>query len=321
MSQPAVSVVIPVFNAGAYLRDAVLSVLEQLPLNGYALPVMEVLVVDDRSTDAATRAALVEIACWPMVSVLRNHHSKGAAGARNTGIEVARGEWIAFLDADDIWFPHALAQRWRVLQLHPEAQWVAGKISLLRPVVGEFGPDAVGFAPLAHLLAACPTPPPEPGVQRLRRPVAELARECIVIPTTTLIRQRLLVAKGLFDERLRRAEDYHLWFRCALDNDLWLLDDEVAYYRIHSTSLTHGDAPRYLLEDNMLLMLLRLPAWRCHRALLIGRLDVVMQDHCYFYRGRRRYGAALRYAARWVRLRPFNPVAWKELVASGLRAG
>jgi glycosyltransferase involved in cell wall biosynthesis len=321
MPQPAVSVVIPVFNAGAYLRDAVLSVLRQLPLNGQPLPVTEVLVVDDRSTDAATRAVLDEIASWPGVFLLRNHHSKGAAGARNTGIEVARGEWIGFLDADDIWFPHALAQRWRVVRSHPEAQWVAGKIRLLRPAPDQPDSGAGGFAPLARLLAACPAPPPEPRVQRMRRPVAELARDCIVIPTTTLIRQRLLVAKGLFDERLRRAEDYHLWFRCALDNDLWLVTDELAYYRIHPASLTHGDAPRFLLEDNMLLMLLKLPAWRGHRALLIARLDMVMQDHCYFYRGRHRYGAALRHAARWIRLRPFNPSAWKELLASGLRAG
>ena len=314
MSQPAVSVVIPVFNAGGFLREAVLSVLGQQPLDGQPLPVFEVVVVDDRSTDPATRAVLDEIAGWPAVSVLRNHHSKGAAGARNTGIEAARGEWIAFIDADDIWFPHALAQRWQVQRQHPEAHWIAGKISLLRPEDG-------AFAPLERLTAACPASPPPAPVQRLRRPVAELARDCIVIPTTTLIRQRLLVAKGLFDERLRRAEDYHLWFRCALDNDLWMVTEEVAYYRIHPASLTHGDAPRFLLEDNMLLMLLNLPAWRSYRALLLGRLDMVMQDHCYFYRGRRRYAAALRCAARWIRLRPFHPGAWKELLASGLRAG
>lgn len=314
MSQPAVSVVIPVFNAGVFLREAVLSVLGQQALDGQPLPVFEVVVVDDRSTDPATREVLAEVGAWPMVSVLRNHHSKGAAGARNTGIEAARGEWIAFLDADDIWFPHSLAQRWQVQRQHPEAHWIAGKISLLRA-------GADGFAPLADLTAACPASPPPAAVQRLRRPVAELARDCIVIPTTTLIRQRLLVAKGLFDERLRRAEDYHLWFRCALDNDLWMVTEEVAYYRIHPASLTHGDAPRFLLEDNMLLMLMNMPAWRSYRALLVGRLDMVMQDHCYFYRGRRRYAAALRCAARWIRLRPFHPAAWKELLASGLRAG
>jgi glycosyltransferase involved in cell wall biosynthesis len=313
MSLPAVTVVIPVFNSGVFLRDAVRSVLGQQSLPGQALPALEILLVDDRSTDAETIAVLAEQALLPQVSVLRNHHRKGAAGARNTGVEAARGEWIAFLDADDIWFPYALAQRWEVQRRYPEASWIAGKIRLLRP-----GED--GFAPLEQLLEACPVVPLLE-VQRLRRPVAELARDCIVIPTTTLIRQRLLIARGLFDERLRRAEDYHLWFRCALDDDLWLVPDELAYYRIHGASLTHGDAPRFLWEDSMLLMLLKLPAWQSYRTLLMGRLDMVMQDHCYFYRGRRRYATALACAARWIRLRPFQLAAWKELVASGMRAG
>ena len=318
MSLPAVSVVIPVFNTGAFLREAVQSVLKQQPLAEQQLPVFEVVVVDDHSTDAATASVLSEIASWPSVRVLRNYHPKGAAGSRNTGIETACGAWIAFLDADDIWFPYALAQRWLVQRLHPEANWIAGKFRLLRP-------GADGFTPLLPLLSAC-APPAEAELQaqavlRMRRPVADLARECIVIPTTTLIRRRLLVPKGLFDERLRRAEDYHLWFRCALDNDLWMVPDEVAYYRIHPASLTHGDAPRFLLEDSMLLMLLKMPACQTYRRLLVARLDMVMQDHCYFYRGRRRYVAALRCAVRWIRLRPFQPAAWKELLASSMRLG
>lgn len=317
MSHVAVSIIIPVFNAGAYLREAVQSIMGQQALPGQTLPGFEVVVVDDRSTDELTRDILREIATTPGITVLRNPRAKGAAGARNAGIEVARGEWIAFLDADDIWFPHALAQRWLVQQLHPEAHWIAGGIRLLRA-------EPEGFAPLPALLAQTGIDADEAerlarAVQRMVRPVAPLTRECLVIPTTTLIRRRLLEGKGRFDERLRRAEDYHLWLRCALDTDLWLIPEQLAYYRIHPASLTHGDAPRFLHEDSMLQLLMHTPGWLPHRPLLLARLDMVMQDHCYFYRGRRRYQPALRCAAQWLAQRPFKLAAWKELIASSLR--
>ena len=314
MDQPVVSVIMPVFNTGAYLREAVQSVLLQRPLET-PLPTWELIVIDDHSSCPATLAILSEIVDYPHVRVLRNRRGKGAAGARNSGIEAARGAWIAFLDADDIWFPQALALRWQVQAEHPDADWIGGRIRLLRPA----GAPA-GFAPLTQLLAQAGGAAVAPA-RRMARPVAALAEECLVIPTTALIRRTLIVVKGMFDGRLQRAEDYHLWLRCALDTDLWMLPTEIAYYRIHGASLTHGDAPRFLHEDAMLDMLLRAPGWRAHRALLIGRMDLVLQDHCYFYRGRQRYGSAVRCALQWLARRPFKVAAWKELLASGMRIG
>ena len=318
MPLPEVSIIMPVYNGGAYLRDAVLSVLQQLPLGATPLPRYELLVVDDHSDEPLALAVLAEIAGWENVCILHNAHGRGAARARNCGLNAARGDWIAFLDADDLWFPLALAQRWQVTLDHPQACWVAGRIRLLRP-------GAAGFASVAQLAPHCPDAAAAAqavmAVRQMRRPVAALAAECLVIPTTTLIRRRLLRAKGGFEESLRRAEDYHLWLRCADDTDLWLLPAEVAHYRIHSASLTHGDTPRYLHEDRMLALLLARPGWSVHRALLLTRLDMVMQDHCYFYRGRRRYGSALRCALRWLRRRPLRAAAWKEVLASCLRRG
>lgn len=326
MDTPEVSIIMPVFNAaagGAYLRQAVRSLLQQLPLPGLALPSMEILVVNDRSDDPATLAALAELADWPCVVILHNDRAKGPAGARNTGLHAARGNWVAFLDADDLWLPYALAQRWHVAATHAGASWVAGGFSLLRA-----RPDG-SFADLAQLTAAATAAPgtaPDAlaatgAARRLRRPVEMLATECIVIPTTVLMRRDLLLVKGGFDERLRRAEDYHLWLRCALDTDLWLLPTPVAHYRIHGASLTHGDAPRFLHEDRMLTLLLANAAWLPHRPLLMARYDLVMQDHCWFYRGRQRQRAALRCALQWLARRPLHRAAWRELLASALRRG
>lgn len=328
MGAPEVSIIMPVFNAGAggaYLRDAVRSLLRQRPLPGMALPSMEILLVDDNSDELATLGALAVLADWPQVVILHNRRAKGPAGARNTGLHAARGNWVAFLDADDLWLPYALAQRWQVAATHAGAKWVAGGFSLLRARAdgsfADFEELTSEAAASPGITAAGPAPAAPGAVRHLRRPVALLAAECIVIPTTVLMRRDLLLAKGGFDERLRRAEDYHLWLRCALDTDLWLLPTPVAHYRIHGASLTHGDAPRFLHEDRMLALLLGHAAWLPHRPLLIARYDLVMQDHCWFYRGRRRQRAALRCALQWVARRPLHGAAWWELLASALRRG
>jgi hypothetical protein len=125
----------------------------------------------------------------------------------------------------------------------------------------------------------------------------------------------------MFNENLPRAEDYHLWFQCAFENDLWMIQADITFYRIHSASLTHGDTPRFLHEDKMIDELLRHRDSRQHVEVLQRRLDLVMQDHCYFYRSQRSFLAGLSISLQWICKRPLNPAAWKELIACSLRAG
>jgi glycosyltransferase involved in cell wall biosynthesis len=94
-----VSVVVPCFNGAAFLGEALSSVL------GQTLPPREILVVDDASTDAS--AATAE-AFGPPVRVIRLPENRGESHARNRGIEEASGEWLGFLDADDLWLPRKL---------------------------------------------------------------------------------------------------------------------------------------------------------------------------------------------------------------------
>lgn len=311
---PTISVIMPVFNTGAYLQEAVNSVLAQRSVEGGTLPAFELLLVDDHSTDPVT-VALLEEFTDPRIKVILNTRAKGAAGARNCGVLHARGEWISFLDSDDLLFHHSLSTRWQVVTGNLGVDWVGAKFRLLKP-----SSDTRAFPPAAVLLDEIPAVA-FPPVSRLERPVARFAQSCFIGIMSVLIRKSLLIQKGMFSEALRRAEDYHLWFQCALDHDLWLVDVELAFYRIHDASLTHGHAPRYLHEDAMLEKLETAPDWAPHRALLRNRYDLVMQDSCYFYRGARDYRKASATALQWLRKRPFNKSAWKELLACSLRAG
>jgi hypothetical protein len=103
--QPSVSVVIPCYNGATFLRETLDSVQTQ------TLPPLEVLVVDDGSTDDS--AAIAETYGSP-VRVIRQPN-QGESVARNRGIDEARGEWVAFLDADDLWLPGKLAEQARVM--------------------------------------------------------------------------------------------------------------------------------------------------------------------------------------------------------------
>lgn len=317
MDNPRLSVIMPVFNTGPFLAEAIDSVLQQQGLDGRALPSFELIVIDDGSTDAETLAILLDKGRDHRVRVLSNQRNKGAAGARNSGIELARGEWIGFLDSDDLWFPHSLAQRWRVVE-REGVRWVAGAFRFLRSIneekTGQRFPSASTL--FAELIERTDAP-----FRHLVRPVSEFGEQCMIQTSTVLVERSLLIEAGMFNEQLPRAEDYHLWFQCAFENDLWLVDAELTFYRIHGGSLTHGDTPRFLHEDKMIADLLCHPIGRRHAPVLMRRFDLIMQDHCYFFRAHRQFGSALSFAWRWTWKRPLNRAAWKEVMAGALRAG
>ncbi|HSE18231.1 MAG TPA: glycosyltransferase family 2 protein [Pyrinomonadaceae bacterium] len=116
MKTPLLSVVIPTWNRARLVREAVASALAQREGE------VEVIVVDDASTDAT--AELLEREFGDLVRVLRLEHRRGPGGARNVGARVARGEFVAFLDSDDVWLPGKLDAELEVLARFPFAEVV-----------------------------------------------------------------------------------------------------------------------------------------------------------------------------------------------------
>ncbi len=108
-SGPSISVVIPCYNAAHFLRATIESILQQ------TRPATEVIVVDDGSTDDSARIAA---SFGPPVRVIRQEN-QGESAARNRGIEAATGDWVAFLDADDLWLPTKLARQAEVIRSAP----------------------------------------------------------------------------------------------------------------------------------------------------------------------------------------------------------
>jgi glycosyltransferase involved in cell wall biosynthesis len=110
MRSPLVSIIIPTYNRAAYLGRAIHSVQEQ------SLSDLELIVVDDHSSDSTAEIVAALCAGDARLRWIQHPANRGAQAARNTGIKAARGEWIAFLDSDDEWFPSSLGTRLKEAQ-------------------------------------------------------------------------------------------------------------------------------------------------------------------------------------------------------------
>lgn len=224
MSEPAkISVVIPCFNAERYIAATLRSVLAQ------ELPALEVIVVDDGSRDAS--AALVQQG-FPGVTLLRQRN-QGVAAARNRGIEHASGDWVAFVDADDIWLPGKLAAQAVLLQANPQARIVYSAWQVWHSTDPEPPP-----ALLAELAASSDDAARWAGASGWIYP--ELLLDCVVWTSTVLAHKALLRELGGFDAALRIGEDYDLWLRASRVTPILRLPRPGALYRMHPQSITKG---------------------------------------------------------------------------------
>ena len=208
MKRALVSVVIPARNAAPTIERALASVLAQ------DYRPMTAIVIDDGSRDAT--AAMVLRFADPPVRLIRLPEPRGAAGARNAGIEAATGSIVAFQDADDEWMPGKLTRQVELLTSDARFALVACGASFVSPVGEELGPLFGGQTPERG-------PRAWPGL---------LARNTIATPTVVTWRHMLL-AEGGFDERLAVAEDQDMWIRLAMRGHLGYLDAPLV--RVHAT--------------------------------------------------------------------------------------
>jgi glycosyltransferase involved in cell wall biosynthesis len=189
-----VSAVIPAHDAYPLVLEAVDSALAQ------TLPPAEVVVVDDASSDRTAAALAERYGSRPEVRVVSGRFGSAAA-ARNAGWRAARGRWVAFLDADDVWFPEKLATAAATLEGCAPAGWFFSD--------GTFRPlDGAEWSSWLSTYAELPEP-------YAGRPVAELMEVNFVLTSSVIVRRDLLEAVGGFDERLSHAEDLDLWIRLA----------------------------------------------------------------------------------------------------------
>ncbi len=199
---PTVSVIVPTYNTIAYLPDAIESILQQ------TFEDFEILLVNDGSTDSTAEWA--KKITDPRVRYIEQNN-QGLSAARNTGLDLAQGRYVAFLDADDVWEPTKLDKQVALLETNPDIGMVHSWVWFMdgegRSTGRIWKTQAEGMA-LAHLLQ--------------RNDVAVLS---------ALVRRECFTRIGGFDIALRSLEDWDLWLRLAVNDSIAVIREPLAYYR------------------------------------------------------------------------------------------
>ena len=198
-----VSVIVPVFNAAAFLAATIGSVFRQRHNR------LEVIVVDDGSTDGSSAIATE----WGERIRYVRQPNAGPPSARNRGLRLATGQFITFIDADDLWPDDRLETQLRLFASHPDVDIVAGRFQWVRAV--ESGDSPAHLAPIA-----------EP-----RNPLSL---------GTGLFRRRVFETVGEMDETLWCSDDVDWYLRAReLGIPMLLHDDVVLWYRRHESNITN----------------------------------------------------------------------------------
>lgn len=203
---PLVSVIVPAYNMAEFLPDAVASVQRQTWMQ------FEIIIVDDGSTDGT--GELLERLCSEdsRVRVVRKANG-GLSSARNAGIKALKGEFVCFLDADDIMLPDKLERQMAFLNLFPSCDLVYSDY-----YIGDSRLTPIGFV--------CTLPP--------KLPTHEFfVYRCPFAPMSPLMRSRLVAKTGAFDEALNSSEDWDYWIRAARFGVFSYLPGPTGVYRTH----------------------------------------------------------------------------------------
>jgi glycosyltransferase involved in cell wall biosynthesis len=254
----SITVVIPTYNRAEWLPATVESVLQQ------TRPPDEVLVVDDGSRDHT------EEVCRAFPAPVRyvRQPNAGVSAARNRGVREARGEWVAFVDSDDLWDPAKLEVQAAAHAAAPEAGWSITECVLVdgggRPVDGTRGLESAvpvfrenGRTSREWFAAA------------LRELAVEAAggshtvfagdafgllfRGNVVLPSAAMVRRELFLKSGGFDEALRVAEDTEFFHRLAAASPMAVVMSPLLRWRVgHEERLTAGANTRDMVLNALL---------------------------------------------------------------------
>lgn len=254
----SITVVIPTYNRAGWLPATVASVLQQ------TRPPDEVLIVDDGSRDDT------EAVCRALPAPVRyvRQENAGVSAARNRGVREANGEWIAFLDSDDLWEPAKLEVQLAAMRAAPESGWGITECVLVdgddRPVPGARGLESAVpvFRDVGHASG-----------EWFSRSLREVRVEAggaphgaftgdafgmlfhgnVVLPSAALVRRDLFLRTGGFDEALRVAEDTEFFHRLAAASPMTVVTSPLLRWRVgHEERLTASANTRDLVLNGLL---------------------------------------------------------------------
>lgn len=234
-----ISAVIPAYNSAKFIRAAISSIQAQTH------PVDEIIVVDDGSTDD-TENVVAQISDSIVYCKQAN---QGPSAARNRGIALAKGDWIAFLDADDQWTPDKIAKQLAILELHPELKLISGDMAeidnddrlITASVLAKHN-----FLESFQQLAGRPIP----------NALAVLVKKNFIPTGTVLVKRDTILVAGSFSTAIRFGEDLEMWAKIATNHPISCLPEVLMLRRQHGSNATQ-ESERMLIDLTKVMASLR----------------------------------------------------------------
>ena len=208
MDSPLVSVIIPTYNGSRFIKESIQSVLDQ------TYPNIEIIVVDDGSTD--NTPAIVKSIADPRIIHIRQANS-GVSMARNHGIDISHGDYIAFLDHDDLWLPHKLEKQMPFFKQNPMLALIYSDTFIINEnnfIIGKYSHKIKFFRGMIF---------------------KELFLSCFITILTVVIKKSAFFEVGPFLP-FKICEDYDLFLKCAAKYPIDYIDEPLAKYRVHESN-------------------------------------------------------------------------------------
>ena len=208
MTVPFVSVIIPTYNGSRFIKETVQSVI------GQTYPNIEIIIVDDGSTD--NTPDIVKSINDPRLIHIRQANS-GVSMARNHGIDISHGDYIAFLDHDDVWLPHKLERQLQLFKEDPNIAMVYSDTFIIdenNSIINTYSHKIKFYRGMIF---------------------KELFFSCFITILTVVIKKPVFLEVGPFLP-FKIGEDYDLFLKCAARYPIDYIDEPLAKYRVHESN-------------------------------------------------------------------------------------
>jgi glycosyltransferase involved in cell wall biosynthesis len=259
-SAPYFSIIMPCFNSDRFLEESIDSVLKQTERD------FELIVVDDGSTDRSEEIVRSFFDRDSRVLYVKNKKNKGASGARNYGAYLAKGEWLCFLDSDDVFCHHCLAHRRKCTEesnfdffSSDFYRWIETKEKVKQSKENWHWELYFNSSDMTDIVA-------------IYNAIDVFLEGVIAWTGGVTLRRTVFMELDGFNEELKRAEDHHLWLRCAaLTGKVALIRQPDVLYRIRLDGLSGGINRQTSYLVNMYSLLL-------HDPLFLGFQDIINKN-------------------------------------------
>jgi Glycosyltransferases involved in cell wall biogenesis len=230
-----ISAVIPAYNSAKFISAAVDSIHAQ------TTPIDEIIIIDDGSTDNTEQI----VATLPGNIIYHKQVNQGPSAARNKGIEIASGDWIAFLDADDQWTAEKISRQLQTLATNPSLHLIAGDMAEIDNQDQTIVPSVLAKHDLLDSFMAL-------NGQPIPNALSNLIKKNFIPTGTVLVKRTTLIEAGLFNVGIRFGEDLELWAKIAAFHPITCLPEVLMLRRQHGANATQAseamliDLPRVM---------------------------------------------------------------------------